>query len=231
MCGRFSEHIENLRQWEDILAGWPRLQATRRNVAPTQSIHLLRAGHKGGHKGGHEGEPGGEPGWAQARWGLVPPWSREAAPRYATFNARLEEVAGKPSYRGAWRGAQHALIPAGGYYEWRLEQGAKQPYFLHAAQGGPLVFAGLWEERVDTGSGEIVLSATILTRAARPPQDALHHREPVLLEPAMARQWLRGGAHAQAALPEAPTPALQWYRVSPRVNNARNEGAELTAPI
>lgn len=36
------------------------------------------------------------------RWGLIPSWSKEAKPRYATFNARAETVERAPAFRGAW---------------------------------------------------------------------------------------------------------------------------------
>ena len=28
------------------------------------------------------------------------------------------------------------IVPASGYYEWRADEGGKQPYFINAANGG-----------------------------------------------------------------------------------------------
>jgi putative SOS response-associated peptidase YedK len=33
-----------------------------------------------------------------------------------------------------------------GYYEWKVEAGRKQPYFLRRDSGEPFAMAGLWEQ-------------------------------------------------------------------------------------
>jgi hypothetical protein len=35
--------------------------------------------------------------------------------------------------------------PASGYYEWIAQSNDKQPYYISAADGGTLSFAGLWD--------------------------------------------------------------------------------------
>ena len=54
-------------------------------------------------------------------FGLVPHWSADTKITKATYNARSETVASKPSFRDAWRKAQHCIIPAEAYFEpdWR----------------------------------------------------------------------------------------------------------------
>jgi len=124
VCGRFVNHIQALRGWLDILGDWPADIPTGYNVAPTQTVPAVQA-----------------QGTFPMRWGLVPAWSKEVSPKYATFNARLESASTKPAFRNAWTHSQTCLLPALGYYEWCTEQGAKRPYFVHAAKKqGLLVF-------------------------------------------------------------------------------------------
>jgi putative SOS response-associated peptidase YedK len=40
---------------------------------------------------------------------------------------------------------RHCMIPAKGFYEWREEDGKKQPYYFARKDGRPIMFAGLWE--------------------------------------------------------------------------------------
>ena len=61
-----------------------------------------------------------------------------------TYNARSETVAEKPSFRDAWKKAQHCIIPAQAIYEpdWR----SGRPVFtrIERADGRPMGIAGLW---------------------------------------------------------------------------------------
>src|SRR5207253_131447 len=51
-----------------------------------------------------------------ARWGLVPPWSRDLSLGARMINALAEEIEDKPVFRSAFHG-QRCLVPANGYYE------------------------------------------------------------------------------------------------------------------
>ena len=114
MCGRYSNHVKAMLDWAELLGDWPDEVVQSDNVSPTQSIAVFT------HEGG-----------AAMRWGMVPNWSREVTSKYATFNARIESVADKPTFKHAWKNAQRCIVPALGYYEWRTEAGSKQPYFIH----------------------------------------------------------------------------------------------------
>ncbi|MEI4470201.1 SOS response-associated peptidase [Frigidibacter sp. MR17.24] len=172
MCGRFID--PNLRGTETELSQirvdpFPR----RFNIKPTEEVLIL----------------GRRPDQAQrARWWLVPSWHRGTLAEWkaTTFNARIEEAAGKPSFKGAWRYGR-CLIPAGGYYEWTGTRGAKQPHaILPAGNAETLYFAGLYSLWQD------LMTCTILTRAAGPDTAALHPRMPVILDPEERDAWLSG---------------------------------------
>ena len=54
-------------------------------------------------------------------FGLIPHWSIDATIGRRTFNARSETVASKPSFREAWKNAQHCIVPVDAFFEsdWR----------------------------------------------------------------------------------------------------------------
>lgn len=209
MCGRFANHVAAMGDWVEILGDWPAGIELGYNIAPTRIIPAVM-----------------QQGTRPMRWGLVPSWSKEESPRYATFNARLESVAQKPAFRDPWRKGQSCLVPALGYFEWRTQAGHKQPFFIRLSEGQPLVFAGLWEQR--QGS----LSCTILTRESEGALADLHPRMPVMLGPDSARTWLQEGA---AALPELQNSrqheAVRVHPVGRAVGNARVDGPELIEPV
>jgi putative SOS response-associated peptidase YedK len=40
---------------------------------------------------------------------------------------------------------RHAVVPAQGFYEWREEDGKKQPYYFARKDGHPIMLACLWD--------------------------------------------------------------------------------------
>ena len=89
MCGRYAIATSRLARIENALGiELPEVQA-RYNIAPTQSVPVVRL--TGNH--GYE--------LTDMRWGLIPAWSKEPRTSYATFNARAETVADKTAFRAA----------------------------------------------------------------------------------------------------------------------------------
>ena len=95
------------------------------------------------------------------RWGLIPYWWKKPVKQLpATFNARAEGVASKPMFRDAFK-RHRCIIPASGYYEWIKRSGGKQPFYISAADGGVLSFAGLWDRWKNPDTSETKISCTI----------------------------------------------------------------------
>jgi len=95
-------------------------------------------------------------------FGLVPHWSRDTKIARHTFNARSETVAEKPSFRDAWKRAQHCIIPAEALFEPDWRSGKSVATRIVRADGEPLGIAGLWSSW-RSPKGEMVLSYTMLT--------------------------------------------------------------------
>ena len=185
----------------------------RYNIAPTQYIAAIRAGEDDERE------------LVMLRWGLIPFWAKDPSIGNRMINARAETVAEKPAFRAAYK-RRRCLVLADGFYEWHREGSGKTPYFISRANDEPFAFAGLWENWHDKESDDTVQSATILTTEANDFVQSLHHRMPVILDPASAARWLDGDETLLEDV-AAITPDLKAWPVDRRVNNARNEGADL----
>ena len=187
----------------------------RYNGCPTQDFAACRL------------ETSGTRSVAKLRWGLVPAWAKDPKIGSRLINARAETVHEKPAFRTAFRW-RRCLIPADGWLEWRAVGSGRQPYFITAASGNALSFAGLWERW--NNDGEAIESFTILTTVASPALADLHHRQPAIIEADDFGQWLEPGTAPERLLALAGRayegPFDRWA-VSRRVNNARNDEPEL----
>lgn len=206
MCGRYNNHLAVMHAWDKILQDWPGDAELSYNVAPTTTIPIAT-----------------KEGVRMARWGLVPSWANEFKTKYSTINARIETVQEKRVYSAPWQASRTCIVPAAGYYEWREENGVKQPYYIHK-QGDVIAFAGLWEPWRDQ------ISCTILTEEAFGNTAALHSRMPITLSLEGAEQWLEQGTQID------PTGsginfALQYHPVTRAVNSPSAQGEELIKPI
>jgi putative SOS response-associated peptidase YedK len=161
---------------------------------------------------------------------LVPSWSHDLAAGVNAINARAETVAGKPTFRPAFR-SRRCLIQASGYYEWKGTGKQKKPYFIDPRDGRLFAFAGVWD--VWAKGAEPVESCSIITTTANEATRHLHERMPVILHPSHFAAWLD---------PLTPPPALHEllrpctperiavHPVAALVGNVRNDGPELVAP-
>jgi len=128
-------------------------------------------------------------------------------------------------------------VPADGFYEWRTEDGKKQPFRIGMQGGGVFAFAGLWEHWTGEGSEgtEIIESVTILTTAANHKIHPIHARMPVILHPEDYVTWLAAGegteGPALALLKPYPKEPMAFYRVSTRINAVANDDATCIAPL
>lgn len=212
MCGRYACVIQDLGRWGAVFGVMLEELNDRYNIAPTAMVPVFT-----------------RDGWRKMRWGLVPPWSKEAKTKYATFNARVESFVHKPAFRAAWREDRRCLIPVSGYYEWVKENDGKVPYYIHSRQDEPLVFAGLWEKWL--GEEKELLSCTIITSEAEGDLVALHQRMPVMIKPEQAEDWLRGGKSEALAVLEKPAfDNMRFHPVAHGVGNPRNQGRSLVVP-
>ncbi len=195
----------------------------RYNIPPTHSVLIVRHPAEAARQAAH------------VRWGLIPLWAKDPTIGNKMFNARAESAPEKLAFRSAFK-ARRCLIPASGFYEWAKTGGRrKQPFFVHARDGAPLAFAGLWERWRPGEDEPPVESCTILTTDANATMAPIHDRMPVILAPADYATWLGEVAASTAELrallrPAAPA-RLIAEPVSIAVNRPGHDGPDCIAPL
>jgi putative SOS response-associated peptidase YedK len=149
------------------------------------------------------------------------------------INARVESVAEKPMFRVALK-KRRCLVPASGYFEWRVEDEAKQPYFIQAPDKQLLLFAGLWEawKPREDDEADWTRTFTIITGEPGKVSGDIHDRQPVILPPRRWGAWLDGRPEdAEGVLADVPEAELEYYPVTRAVGSPRNKGPELVEPV
>jgi putative SOS response-associated peptidase YedK len=222
MCGRYKLDIS----WREInaLYGVTNMppdddpeNRPRYNIAPTTRVPVITSAN-------------GTRALELMRWGLIPSWSKDAKPPYATFNARADGLTTKPAFRGAWKAGRRCAIVTSGFYEWRKSD--KQPFCIGLGNKQPMLMAGLWEEWRPKGS-EPIKSCTIITTEANAFMAPLHDRMPVILGDEDLPAWLGETPLADPAslLKQFPGERMTMWPVAKAVGNVRSQGAELAEPI
>jgi putative SOS response-associated peptidase YedK len=167
------------------------------------------------------------------QWGLVPSWTTDPDSGPRPINARSETLLDKPHFAGALE-RRRCVLPVDGFYEWeKLPDGRRQPYYISAADGGPLALAGLWDRWV-APDGAALVTCTIVTTDANGPMSELHDRMPAILDRPALDEWLdptvRDPLHAATLLKAAGDDVVELAPANPRANHAANDGPDLLEP-
>lgn len=244
MCGRFVVartigEIAMIFEADEVLGDF---ELPSYNLAPTQNVPILvdRAFERDEH-----GNPLGElqREFHIARWGLVPRWSKGPGDMAPLFNARIETLFEKPSFKESVL-RRRCLIPASGYFEWQVSaSGEKRPVYINAGDEGMFAFAGIYEWWADPSKpagapDRWLLSASIVTKAAAPELAHIHDRNPVLLSPDTLDEWLDPSADATPELlaavasvaDEIASEAL-FFEVGPEVGKVGSNGPQLIRAV
>lgn len=196
------------------------------NIAPTHSAAIVVEREI-------EGLPSRE--IHPARFGLIPHWAKEVPG--PLFNARIETVLEKPSFRDAAL-KKRCVVPASGYFEWDVE---KQPHYIFSEP--VLCFAGIfsfWRDptKIQSDPARWVLSFSILTKPASEALAWVHERSPVFLSDDGVDAWLSPDYETTPDLLEAlgresdsVAGSLQHHPVSKTVGKVSENSIELISRI
>src|SRR5665213_979302 len=217
MCGRYT--VTSAPKAMRTLFGWDEEPnfPPRYNIAPAQPIAIVRLVE-------------GKRQFALVRWGLLPSWVKDPKAFSLVINARGESVLDKPAFRAAMK-RRRCLIPADGFYEWQKAGERKRPFFVHAKDGKPLAFAGLWESWQGP-NGEEMETAAIVTTRANKALSPIHERMPVIVPPEAFDLWLDAttvdAETAAALIAPSNEDLLDSHEISTAVNRVANDNAALT---
>jgi len=220
MCGRFALYADYkviLERFDIEQASFGEEEYEKSyNVAPSQQVAAVISDGSKNRLG-------------KLRWGLIPPWAKEAKIGYKMINARAETAAEKPSYRNAFK-KKRCLVVADSFYEWRKEENGKTPMLIKMKSGEPFAFAALWESW-ESPEGETVHSCSILTTGPNKIMESIHDRMPVILSKEAEKIWLDPNVQDVELLKSLLKPfedgEMEAYEVSDAVNSPKNNNPDL----
>lgn len=228
MCGRF-EQSGTRRYYARALGTdtsndveWLGDHAGSYNIAPGRCPWVIML-----HKGGLA--------FVGMTWGYRTP-QEAAEKRKPWINARVEKALTGRYFRHMFREGR-VIIPAGGWYEWTVEGGKKQPWYITRKANEPILMAGLTNYRM-YAQQTVDVGFVIVTEDSEAGMVDIHDRRPVVLEPEDALRWLdpetpvEEAAHLAQAK-SLPTQDFTWWKVDRAVNRAdpSNNGKHLLVPI
>ncbi len=180
MCGKYAAgnltQAQLLALLEHFLYGKPLEPSHPYYYRPTQEVAIVK----------RQGEN-----WSadKARWWFIPSWFKGNEVKdwkATTFNARIETAFEKPVYRDAWKKGR-CLIPAIQYSEFTGNKSPKREWHIRPKSNQEWFFiAGLYS------NWNGIETCTMLTRAARPEIQEIHHRQPVILTYDEIERWFKG---------------------------------------
>ena len=214
MCGRFSLALESAKIEQRFHATFTEPFKPRYNAAPSQRLPvILNADPKS---------------IVLSPWGIKPPW---LVKRDGLINVRAETLREKRTFQKDLAD-RRCLVPADGFYEWKVAPGGKKvPIRIVRRDGGLFAFAGIWEVEKD-GAAEPRFA--IITTRANDLMRPIHLRMPVILTPDQERLWLSGNTPVSELLEllePAPSEDLRAYEISPMVNRATTDTPAVMEPV
>jgi putative SOS response-associated peptidase YedK len=222
MCGRFtlSRHdAEELALELGVPVESLRDYRPRYNIAPTDQHWIVRVKRED-----RELLPAG--------WGLVNSWAKDKKRAAAQINARAETLTSRPAFKEAFK-ERRCVVPADGFFEWIGPKTARQPIWFHRADGGLILFAGLYEYW-QSGPDQWERTFTIVTTDANEVVGRVHDRMPVILGNEAADAWILPKQNA-AVLGELLLPAAEDLLiatpVSSRANSVKNDDPAVLSEV
>jgi putative SOS response-associated peptidase YedK len=229
MCGRFeqsgtrryyAEHlgadVSDHQRWEggDHIASY--------NIAPGLCPWMITLHH-------------GEPLFLGTRWGYRTP-AEVIENKKPWINARIEKALTGRYFRHMFREGR-VIVPAGGWYEWTVEEGKKQPWFITPKADQPIFMAGLTNYKPFVKQ-EAEVGFVIVTQDAVGGMVDVHDRRPIILEATDAMRWMNPETPVEEAAHIAhsrslPSEVCTWWKVDKAVNKVDpyNNGEHLIAPV
>ena len=217
MCGRYNVIDDPFSRELMRALGIDAELPTMVNVAPTETVPIVIETEKGREL-------------RYMRWWLTPSWSDGPSTKYSMFNAKAETVARSPAFRGPFR-RQRGIVPASSFIEWQTDRYGKKPWLIRP-QGGAFAFAAIWDhwQKADV----TVESCALITTAAAPGIEPIHHRMPVMLGRDDYTDWL--DPETEIDNPERffeprLSASLLLAPLDKAINNARNKDLALLQPL
>jgi putative SOS response-associated peptidase YedK len=221
MCERYAlpDQVAAEREFVPAQAWWK--FAARFNVAAQQRVPAIRL---------HERQSEA----VMMRWGLIPSWAEGKPNGKAPICVGREQIESSEIYRAPWLNSQRCILPAAGFYAWRLTSTKyRQPYFVRLADRPVFALAAIWDRSVGEDD-DVIESCSVITVPANELVATVantNRRMPVILKRKDYDTWLRGTPVAAArALQPYRADQMEAYAVGPRINSIAADDSGLIRP-
>lgn len=168
-------------------------------------------------------------GIVNAQWGLVPEWTtgetEALSIRDKTLNARSETIFEKPAFRNSAT-FRRCLLGIEGFYEWRLFNGNKYPYWIYPAKEEQFTLGCLYSSWEMPGQHKLLITFTIVTTEANDLMSEIHNtkkRMPLIFSSDYAKKWLQSDlpiTEIQSLMNPYATEKMKAHTISRRFNLA-----------
>ena len=165
-------------------------------------------------------------------WGTSPAWSKNKTLSEKIINIRTESIPEKPMLKKGLM-KNRCIVPADGFYAWRkVGRKTSIPYRLVTNDQDLFSFAGIWEEFEDTDGNEFH-TFSIITVESTGVVATIHERMPVIFTREQEEIWMDKHSTENDLLEllvPYPSEKINYYPVSPRINNANMNVPSLIVP-
>lgn len=120
-------------------------------------------------------------------FGYMPSWAKDRSSM--NINARSESIYEKKTFRESFI-KRRCIIPINGFYEWKVDEKNKIPYFVQDIKNDFLALAGIWDEWFDINLNMKIVTIALITCDANEKLNKIHHRMPIVLEKQNFEKWL-----------------------------------------
>ena len=175
-------------------------------------------------------------------WTLVPSWAKEINKFSRTFNARLETITEKASYKYLINKNRGVLFISG-FYEWSSQKKKeKEPYFFSQENQEIIFLPVIWDKNHKLSEmKKNPYTFSIITKPANKSvshpkgwsyEEDFHHRMPVHISYNDIPYWLNINEYSFDSFDFFKnTLHYQSQRVSTFVNNIRHQGIDCLNPV
>ncbi|MGE9291245.1 MAG: SOS response-associated peptidase [Puniceicoccales bacterium] len=212
MCGRYSFHLTE-EEVSELTGSVPEpFPAPVFNQPPGVPVPVLGPGEE----------------WDPMPWGAE--MSVGPSRRRLVINARSETASEKRAFRESFA-SRRCVLPASGFFEWQRGAKVSQPYYFSPRTGPGILLGGIVLKSRGDGSSRVV----VLTRAADPWMEEVHHRAPIIVRPDRLSAWLdraEGGEEAiQRCAFGSEEESLQRHPVARRMSRVTENDPAIVDPV
>ena len=149
------------------------------------------------------------------KWGILPSWSKKKEFK-PLINARLESIDEKISFKKLIK-LTRCIAVADGFYEWKREDKNKVPHYFLREDKKIMYLAAIYDNN----------EFCLITEQASNNVNAVHHRQPVIINESDINRYLNLELNGSSFLKECKKPKLEFYQISKDVNKPTNNSISL----